>query len=140
MSVLLWILVSSLAGGMLSVAAAVAVAFKAGPAPVPDFISFAVGALLGAVFLAILPHAFRAASGAQLLGGLLGYAAFYALQTWAAYLLGVVAAGMIYVAVADLIPGLHRRPGLEATTYQVALIGLGIGSVWLVRVLASHVG
>jgi zinc and cadmium transporter len=264
MSVLLWILVSSLAGGMLSVAAAVAVAFKAGPAPVPDLISFAVGALLGAVFLAILPHAFRTASGAQLLGaavlsgllvffaleklvlwrhhhgdefetaharatrsrdraagvsgrsgmmvmagdtfhnfvdgvliaaafladvqlgivtalaiiahqvpqqvgdflvlleagfskqravalnlasssamllgGLLGYAAFYALQTWAAYLLGVVAAGMIYVAVADLIPGLHRRPELKATTYQVALIGLGIGSVWLVRVLASHVG
>jgi zinc and cadmium transporter len=42
---------------------------------------------------------------------------------------------MIYVAVADLIPGLHRRPELRATLSQTVLIALGIGSIALVRAL-----
>jgi zinc and cadmium transporter len=50
-------------------------------------------------------------------------------------LLGVVAASMIYVAVADLIPGLHRRPELRHTLAQSVLIGLGIASIVLVRAL-----
>jgi zinc and cadmium transporter len=50
-------------------------------------------------------------------------------------LLGIVAASMIYVAVADLIPGLHRRPELRATLSQTVLIALGIGSIALVRML-----
>jgi zinc and cadmium transporter len=50
-------------------------------------------------------------------------------------LLGIVAASMIYVAVADLIPGLHRRPELGATLSQTVLIALGIGSIALVRAL-----
>ena len=50
-------------------------------------------------------------------------------------LLGIVAASMIYVAVADLIPGLHRRPELRATLSQTVLIALGIGVIALVRVL-----
>ena len=37
---------------------------------------------------------------------------------------------MIYVAVADLIPGLHKRAELHATLQQVILIGLGVGTVW----------
>ena len=45
---------------------------------------------------------------------------------------------MIYVAVADLIPGLHRRPELRATAQQVLLIGLGIATIHLVRVLTGH--
>ena len=48
-------------------------------------------------------------------------------------LLGLAAASMIYVAVADLIPGLHRRPELRATVEQVVLICLGIGSIAMVR-------
>jgi zinc and cadmium transporter len=264
MTTLLWILLCSLAGGVLSVIAAAAVALKVSPARVPMLISYAVGALLGAVFLEILPHAFHAApstkavgatvlgglllffvleklviwrhhhgdefdtphihgghahlgepgndggrsgmmimigdtfhnfvdgvliaaafladiqlgivtalaiiaheipqevgdflvllhsgyskrkalifnlasSGAMVLGGLLGYAALNTLQAWVPYLLGFVAAGMIYVAVADLIPGLHRRPELHATFHQVVLIGLGIVTIWLVRVLTGHV-
>ena len=38
----------------------------------------------------------------------------------------MVAASMIYVAVADLIPGLHRRPELRDPAFQVLLIALGI--------------
>ena len=51
---------------------------------------------------------------------------------WIDTLLALAAASMIYVAVADLIPGLHRRPELGATAQQVLLIGLGIGMIWLI--------
>jgi zinc and cadmium transporter len=260
----MWIIVSSLLGGVLSVLAAAAVALRADPSRVPMLISYAVGALLGAVFLEILPHAFetvadptalgatlllgillffvleklvlwrhqhgpqwgeeeRAAnrhshgehdhdhgrsgmmimigdtfhnfvdgtliaaafladtrlgivtalaiiaheipsevgdfivllhsgysrrqalavnlvsSAATLIGGLLGYAALARLQSWIPSLLGLVAASMIYVAVADLIPGLHRRPELRATLQQVVLIGLGVATIYGVRVLTGHV-
>ena len=46
---------------------------------------------------------------------MLGYFALQVLEGWEPILLGIVAASMIYVAVADLIPGLHRRPELRAT-------------------------
>ena len=262
MSILTWIVVSCLAGGLLSVAGAAAVALRADPSRVPMLISYAVGALLGAVFLEILPHAFESvtsphllgaiilggilvfflleklvlwrhqhapqwgeatrhqhaqahnhdhdhgrsgmmiligdtvhnfvdgvliaaafmadvqlgivtalaiiaheipsevgdfvillhsgfsrrnaflanmlSSVAMLLGGLLGYAALSAVQSWIPGLLGFVAAGMIYVAVADLIPGLHRRPELRATAQQIILIGLGIATIHIVRVLTGH--
>ena len=72
---------------------------------------------------------------ATLVGGVLGYYALQALQGWTPVLLGIVAASMIYVAVADLIPGLHRRPELRATLSQTVLIALGIGSIALARAL-----
>jgi zinc and cadmium transporter len=264
MSPLGWIILSCLAGGVLSVAAAAAVALRADPSRVPMLISYAVGALLGAVFLEILPHAFESVSSPHLLGaiilggilvfflleklvlwrhhhapqwgeatrhphahqhdhnhehdhgrtgmmimigdtvrnfvdgvliaaafmadvrlgivtalaiiaheipsevgdfvillhsgfsrrnaflvniasslamlagGLLGYAGLSIVQSWIPGLLGFVAASMIYVAVADLIPGLHRRPELRATAQQILLIGLGIATIHLVRALTGH--
>ena len=51
MSVLAWIIATSFAGGLLSVAAAAAFALNARVTQVPVLISYAVGALLGAVFL-----------------------------------------------------------------------------------------
>jgi len=74
-------------------------------------------------------------SCATLVGGVLGYYALQVLEGWTPVLLGIVAASMIYVAVADLIPGLHRRTALRATVSQTILIGLGIGSIALVRAL-----
>jgi zinc and cadmium transporter len=74
-------------------------------------------------------------SCATLVGGALGYYALQVIEGWTPVLLGVVAASMIYVAVADLIPGLHRRPELRATVLQTALIALGIGAIVLVRAL-----
>ena len=76
MSVLAWIIIATVAGGVLSVVAAAAFAFSARAADVPVLISFAVGALLGAVFLEILPHAFALAPsfeqmGATILAGIL---------------------------------------------------------------------
>jgi zinc and cadmium transporter len=74
-------------------------------------------------------------SCATLAGGALGYYALQVIEGWTPVLLGIVAASMIYVAVADLIPGLHRRPELRATMLQTVLIALGIGAIVLVRAL-----
>jgi zinc and cadmium transporter len=45
---------------------------------------------------------------------------------------------MIYVAVADLIPGLHKRTELKATLSQAVLIALGVGSIALARLLIGE--
>ncbi|MHB9119432.1 MAG: ZIP family metal transporter [Burkholderiales bacterium] len=253
MSTLTWIIAASLLGGALSVAFAAIFAYSARASMVPLLVSYAIGALLGAVFLEILPHAFEQAKNihaltATILGGILlffvleklvlwrhchtetceahgadvpqhdhgrsglmiligdtfhnfvdgvivagaflvdtqlgivtalaiiaheipqevgdflillhsgysrgrafvmnlvsslamalgGVIAYFALQDlrgWISYLLGIAAASMIYVAVADLIPGLHKRVELKATLQQVMLIGLGIASIWLTGLL-----
>jgi len=69
---------------------------------------------------------------AMLVGALAAYFALQGAQEWIGTILALAAASMIYVAVADLIPGLHRRPELPATAQQVALIGVGVGMIWLV--------
>jgi zinc and cadmium transporter len=78
-------------------------------------------------------------SGATLVGGVLGYFALQVFERWEPALLGFVAASMIYVAVADLIPGLHRRPELQATLSQALFIALGIGVIALVGRLFAAV-
>jgi len=45
------------------------------------------------------------------------------------YAISVAAASLIYVAVADLIPGLHRRVDLGAAAAQVLLIACGVGVI-----------
>jgi len=77
-------------------------------------------------------------SVATLIGGVGGYYGLQYFRGWEATLLGVVAASMIYVAVADLIPGLHKRPQLRDTASQALLIALGIGSIALVGATLSH--
>ena len=247
MSPLGWIVVASLAGGVLSAGAA-AFALFLRPAWISTLVSFAIGALLGAAFLEVIPHAFEngaphtvaasilvgilvfflmeklllwrhshdheedphaahdhgrsgalivvgdtihnfldgiliaaaflqstqlgivtamaivaheipqevgdflillnsgyskakafllnmLSSCATLVGGALGYYALQVIEGWTPVLLGIVAASMIYVAVADLIPGLHRRTALRATVSQTILIALGIGSIALARAL-----
>lgn len=49
------------------------------------------------------------------------------------YILAVSAASFIYIAVADLVPGLHKSTGLKATVLQVTLILAGIGTIALFR-------
>ena len=74
---------------------------------------------------------------AMLVGALLAYFTLRAAQEWIGTVLALAAASMIYVAVADLIPGLHRRPELRATAQQVVLIALGVTLIWLVGDLAA---
>lgn len=263
MSTLTWIVATTFLGGLLSVLLAGAFAFAARPAWVPRLVSFAVGTLLGAVFLEVLPHALEhgpaesvatsvlvgllvffvleklvlwrhchhetcevhgleshehqhehhhghdhghkraglmilvgdtfhnfvdgiliagafladtqlgivtamaiiahelpqelgdflvllhsgyskaramffnlLSSFAMVAGGLLGYVALEGMAELTPYLLGIAASSMIYVAVADLIPGLHKRPELSATLEQVLLIIAGIGLIGFI----GHLG
>ena len=53
-------------------------------------------------------------STAMVLGGLAGYLALNRVQAWVPLLLGFVAASMIYVAVADLIPHVSSLDSLFA--------------------------
>ena len=72
-------------------------------------------------------------SMATVVGGILAYFSLQTVQNWISTILGLAASSMLYVAVADLIPGLHKRTELKETIVQVILIGLGIGSIWLTK-------
>lgn len=74
-------------------------------------------------------------SFASVAGAVLGYFTLQTVQSWIPSLLALAAASMIYVSVADLIPGLHKRAQLKDTLQQVSLILLGVGSVALMGVL-----
>ena len=256
MSTLGWIAAASLLGGVLSVACAALFALTARAAWVPMLVSYAIGALLGAAFLEMLPHAFEGGNSvrsvaatvlagififfileklvlwrhchvedceahdhhadahdhgrsgmlilvgdsfhnfvdgiliaaafmentqlgivtalaviaheipqevgdflillhsgysrskafmlnllsslAMFAGGLIAYFALQTLQEWVQTIIALAAASMIYVAVADLIPGLHKRRELKATLSQSVLIALGVASIWLVGFVTRH--
>jgi len=75
---------------------------------------------------------------ASVVGGVLGYFILQTMQSWVPSLLALAAASMIYVAVADLIPGLHKRAQLRDTVQQVGLIVLGVATVGLLMVLMTE--
>lgn len=80
-------------------------------------------------------------SFATLVGALLAYAALGYAQGAVPVLLALAAASMIYVAVADLIPGLHKRTELRATVQQVLLIVAGIATIVIThRIVDSLAG
>ena len=82
----------------------------------------------------------NAVSGlATLAGALFAYFALASIEGWIPEILAIAAASMIYVAVADLIPGLHKRTALRESLVQVAFIVLGIASIWLIHA-AMHPG
>ncbi|MCL2830393.1 MAG: ZIP family metal transporter [Betaproteobacteria bacterium] len=256
MSTLAWIIAMSALGGALSICAAAAAVYSAGTHRVTALVSYAIGAMLGAVFLEILPHALEhgdpetvavailfgilaffileklvlwrhchqdhceahevqetqhdhgrsglmvligdtfhnfvdgiliataflqstelgivtalaiiaheipqelgdfvvllhsgfsrakafafnlLSSMATVVGGTIAYFALSKLEGWSPYMLSIAVASMLYVAIADLIPSLHKRAELHATVQQVSLILLGILSIWGVgRLLGAH--
>lgn len=71
-----------------------------------------------------------ASSLTSILGGVVGYFALRSALGVLPYAICVAAASLLYVAVADLIPGLHRRVDPKASVAQVVLITLGILVVW----------
>ena len=89
--------------------------------------------------LAVLLHAgmspmramlFNAASSlTSIIGGVVGYLALRGTLEVLPYAISVAAASLIYVAVADLIPGLHRRVDPAGSAMQVVLIGAGVAVI-----------
>jgi len=74
---------------------------------------------------------------AMLVGGVLAYFALQSMQSVVPTLLALAAASMLYVAVADLIPGLHQRTRLRDTLEQVLLIVAGVSSIYLVNIVVA---
>jgi zinc and cadmium transporter len=72
------------------------------------------------------------------IGGVVGYFALSAVRPALPYALGVSAASLLYVAVADLIPGLHRKTDARSGVLQVILIALGVVLVAAAERLHTH--
>jgi zinc and cadmium transporter len=71
-------------------------------------------------------------------GGIVGYFALSSLRPVLPYALAVSAASLLYVAVADLIPGLHRRVEPRSGVWQVLLIAAGVSLVASVEYFLPH--
>ncbi len=72
-----------------------------------------------------------AASLTTILGGVAAYFSLPLAKQLIPYVLALAAASFIYIAVADLIPGLHRRPELRLTLQQIALILIGVAVIYV---------
>lgn len=77
-------------------------------------------------------------SFATLVGAVLAYFALRSFEAYSNIFLCFAASSMIYVAIADLIPGLHKRSSLADTLQQIALIAIGIASIWVVQTFVAH--
>ena len=120
-----------LADPKLGVVTAIAIVAHEIPQEIGDFV-----VLLHSGFSKRGALAANALSGfAMVVGALLGYFALSAVSGWIPEILAIAAASMIYVAVADLIPGLHKRTEIRETLLQVAFIVLGVGTIWIIHAL-----
>ena len=70
-----------------------------------------------------------ATSATAIVGGVVAYFALRDALAVLPFALAFAAASLLYVAVADLIPGLHRRTDVAAGVTQVSWIGIGIAVV-----------
>ncbi len=70
------------------------------------------------------------ASLTTVVGGVLAYFSLGVAQAALPYVLAVAASSFIYIAVADLIPGLHKRLEPRVTLEQVLLIGAGVLTIY----------
>jgi zinc and cadmium transporter len=68
-------------------------------------------------------------SCATLPGAFIAYVSLNAIQTAVPYILALSSAGFIYIALADLIPGLHRNPRLKSSVVQIVFIFCGIFTI-----------
>ena len=114
-----------LADPKLGWAAAIAVIAHEIPQEVGDFLVLRASGFTRARALAL-----NALSGlASVVGGVLAYFLLSSLAGAIPYVLALAAAGFLYVAVADLIPNLHRRVAVRDAASQLALIALGVATV-----------
>jgi zinc and cadmium transporter len=76
--------------------------------------------------------------GAMVLGGVAGYVALGSIQAAVPYVIVMAAASFIYIAVADLVPELHRHRRFKDAAGQIFLLILGVATVHLVGLGAQH--
>jgi zinc and cadmium transporter len=120
-----------LADRKLGIAATVAIVAHAVPQQVGDF-----AVLVHSGYARGRAFGYNVTVGAATLaGGLAGYVALAGMEQILPIVLAIAAASLLYVAVADLIPSLHRRPEPRETVGQLALILLGVGVIAVAHVL-----
>jgi zinc and cadmium transporter len=118
----------------LGLATTLAIVAHAVPQQVGDF-----AVLLHSGYTRRRAFAFNVTAGlATLAGALAAYFALSDMQAWLPTVLAIAAASLLYVAVADLIPSLHRRPEPLETARQSALIAAGIGVIAVVHLFLAH--
>jgi zinc and cadmium transporter len=113
----------------LGIAASLAVIAHEVPQEVGDF-----AILLGngySRFRALLLNSLSAL--ATLPGAVIAYFYLEATQEAVPFILALSAASFIYIAVADLVPNLHREVGIKSTVLQFALLLCGIGTIAMFR-------
>jgi len=69
------------------------------------------------------------ASLSTVLGGVLAYFCLADLHDKLPYLLALAASSFIYIAVADLIPSLHKKTDMKTSLQQIMLIAAGVGLI-----------
>ena len=123
-----------LADSALGLAATVAIVAHALPQQVGDF-----AVLVHSGYARSRAFAVNVATGlATLAGALAAYFALSDMQQALPIVLALAASSLLYVAVADLIPSLHRRPEPLETAKQSLLIAAGIAVIAAVHALLQH--
>lgn len=79
------------------------------------------------------------ASLTTVLGGVLAYFSLEDLQQSLPYFLALAASSFIYIAVADLIPSLHKKTELRASLEQIFLIAAGVMLIFILHAVAHEV-
>jgi len=75
---------------------------------------------------------------AAVVGGVMGYFLMEDARAALPYALALAAASFLYIAVADLMPFLHRQRGAAAALWQAALMAAGVAIVPLAGHLIHH--
>ncbi|MEO8346846.1 MAG: ZIP family metal transporter [Betaproteobacteria bacterium] len=123
-----------LANPGLGIATTLAIVAHAVPQQVGDF-----AVLIHSGFTRAKAFTFNVTAGlATVVGALAGYYALAGMQQLLPTALAIAAASLLYVAVADLIPSLHRRPEPIETAKQMLAIGLGIAVIAGVHLVLPH--
>jgi zinc and cadmium transporter len=123
-----------LADHALGIATTLAIVAHAVPQQVGDF-----AVLLHSGFGRKKAFAFNVGAGfATLVGALAAYGALAGMERVLPTVLAIAAASLLYVAVADLIPSLHRRPEPIETAKQALLIGLGLAAIGIAHIALEH--
>ena len=79
------------------------------------------------------------ASLTTVVGGVLAYYSLDGLQASLPYFLALAASSFIYIAVADLIPTLHKKTDIKSSLQQIALIFAGVGLIVLLHGVAHDI-
>ena len=72
----------------------------------------------------------------QVLGGIVAYFGLADLHGYLPYFLVLAASSFIYIAVADLIPTLHKKTDMQSSLKQIALIAVGVTVICLLHTVA----